>query len=191
MLSRTHDFAALTALNIIFVTQPIPNISLATGLVAIMACFLGGLGPDIDDPTSDFWHNFPVGSFLGELLHPFLGGHRLISHSFLGFLVISFAVKYLLGLASSTFLVNMGVVWIAFVIGYVSHLIMDALTTEGIPLFFPIPIYVGFPPLKILRIKTGGKIEKGLVFPGLLLINIYLFYKFYPTYFNLLKLFVK
>jgi inner membrane protein len=189
MTSRTHDLAALTALNIVIITQPILNISLATALVAIMACFLGGLGPDMDDPTSDLWHNFPAGSLLGKLLHPFLGGHRLISHSFLGFLIISFVVKYLLGLASHTFLVNMGIVWASFVIGYVSHLIMDALTIEGIPLFFPIPIYVGFPPLKILRIKTGGKIEKGLVFPGLLLINIYLFYNFYPTYLDLLKLF--
>lgn len=64
-------------------------------------------------------------------------------------------------------------------IGYLSHLLTDSLTTEGVPWFFPIPIRLGFPPFKSLRLKTGGLIEKVLIFPGLVILNAYLFYSYY------------
>lgn len=191
MTRRTHDLAVFTALNIILITQPIPSISLSTTLVSLGACLIGGLAPDIDNSTSEFWQKIPAGTFIGQVLHPLIGGHRLISHSILGILIVGWLVSHLLGLASNTLLVNMSVVWWSFMIGYLSHLLMDSLTTEGIPLFFPIPIRLGLPPLKSLRIKTGGFFENFFIFPGLLILNGYLFYNYYQFYLKFISKLIK
>lgn len=187
MTSRTHDLTAFVALNLVILYYPLPGFSLGTAIAALIACFIGGLIPDLDKPTSEIWHKIPAGSILGRLLQPFLGAHRHLSHSILGFGLINLLVKYLLNLAGKTILVNMEVVWLAFAIGYISHILIDSLTSEGIPVFFPIPFHIGFPPIKALRIKTGGKIEKYIVFPGLLIIIFYLFINFYPNYLSITK----
>jgi len=48
MISRTHELAALTLLNIFIVTQPLPDIDLPTALVYFFAILIGGIFPDID-----------------------------------------------------------------------------------------------------------------------------------------------
>ncbi|MFH0936803.1 MAG: metal-dependent hydrolase [Candidatus Daviesbacteria bacterium] len=191
MTGRTHDLAAFTALNIVLVTQPIPDVSLSTALVSVGICLIGGLTPDIDDSTSEFWHKLPAGTIIGRLLHPFIGGHRLISHSILGLVIVGWISSNLLNLASTTLIVNMTIVWWSFMIGYLSHLIMDSLTTEGVPWLFPIPVRLGFLPFKSLRFKTGGLIEKFFIFPGLLILNCYLFYNYYQIYINFITKLIK
>lgn len=190
MTGRTHDLAAFTAVNLILTTQALPPISLSTALVSLGACFIGGLAPDIDTATSSFWQKIPAGTFMGRILHPLFRGHRLISHSILGLIIFGLIMKWLLGLASATLLVNMDIVWWAFMIGLISHLIMDSLTQEGVPWLFPIPIRFGFPPLRAFRINTGGLLEKILIFPSLLILNGYLFYSFYQTYINFFRQFI-
>lgn len=194
MTSRTHDLATFTALNILFVTGVISlfySVSLATVIVAIGVCFLGGITPDIDQPTSAFWHKLPAGTILGKLVKPFLGAHRHLSHSILGLIVFGWVAKTLLVLASHSLLVDMNIVWLGFMLGLVVHLIMDSFTHDGVPWLFPIPFHFGFPPIKMLRLKTGGFIEKVIVFPGLILLNGFLFYRFYPTYLNFFHSFGK
>ncbi len=191
MTGRTHDLAAFSAINIIVATQFIPNISLSTTITAVGFCFIGGLTPDIDKSTSEFWHKIPAGSYFGKLVEPFLGAHRHFSHSILGLILFGWGVNYLLNLMSKTLLVNMDIVWIAFMIGFISHLIMDSFTVEGVPWLFPIPIHLGFPPFRALRIKTGGLIEKAIVFPGLLILNGYLFFHFYEIYLSFFRNFAK
>ncbi len=176
MTGRTHDLAAFTALSFILVTHPLPHLTIATVIVAFSANMIGGLTPDIDQPTADLWHKLPAGSFFGKLLSPLLGGHRFISHSIFGIVLFGLGAKYLLSLASSVLLVDMQVVWGAFMIGYISHLVMDTLTKEGVPWLFPIPIRFGIPPIRFLRIKTGGIIEKSIIFPGLIVFTVYLYY---------------
>ncbi len=51
-------------------------------------------------------------------------------------------------------------------IGYISHLIGDAVTKEGLPLLFPIKWHFGFPPFRFLRITAGNWIENLIVLPG-------------------------
>lgn len=187
MTGRTHDLAAFTALTATLIVVPPEHISLATGIVAFAANLIGGLTPDIDQPTAKLWHEVPAGSFVGRIIDPFLGGHRTISHSVIGILLFGFLAKLLLGAMASVVLVNMAIVWWAFMIGFVSHIVMDLLTHEGEPLLFPIHFRFGFPPIKALRIKTGGLVEKLVVFPGLILINIYLFYTHYNFFLNFLK----
>lgn len=179
MTGRTHDLAAFTAMTVVLVTQPIPQMTLATALVAFSANMIGGLAPDIDQPTAALWNRMRGGSIIGRLIKPFLGGHRYISHSLIGIALFGFVSKIILETMSTILLVDMQIVWWAFMIGYVSHLIMDTFTTEGVPWLFPIPIKFGIPPFRFSRMKTGGVVEKSFVFPGLLIANAYLVYAHY------------
>ncbi len=182
MTGRTHDMAAFTALSVVVVTQSLPHITLATGIVAIVANLAGGIAPDIDQPTAPFWRNLPIGKYIGKTFDKFLGGHRFLSHSILGVFIFGFLFHYILQVFTPSFpRLNMQVIWWAFMIGFVSHLVMDTFTTEGVPWLLPIPVKFGIPPLKAFRIKTGGLIERFGVFPALLFISVYLIYAHYET----------
>ncbi|HVZ67243.1 MAG TPA: metal-dependent hydrolase [Patescibacteria group bacterium] len=187
MTGRTHDLAAFTALVGVVAYSPIPHITLATAIVSFGANMLGGLAPDIDQPTAHLYRNERGGAIAAKLITPLLGGHRYISHSFIGLAIFGFVAHEVLKLTSSVLIVNQSVVWWAFIIGYISHLFMDLFTEEGLPLLFPIPIRFGFPPLRVFRMKTGGVVEKSFVFPMLLLINVYLFYSHYKVFLHFLK----
>lgn len=187
MTGRTHDLAAFTALGLVAATQPLPHISLGTLLVAICVNLIGGLAPDIDQPTASLWRKLPAGTVFGKLFAPLLGGHRFISHSIFGLLLFGVGFKYLLILSSHTLIVNESIVWWAFMIGFASHLVMDTITREGVPWFFPIPIRFGIPPFRHLRMKTGGLLEKSIIFPGLLLSNAIFYYSHYHYFLIFLK----
>lgn len=187
MIGRTHDLAAFSALSYVVATQPIESVSLSTAIVAFSANFIGGLFPDIDQSTASLWRRIPAGSIFGKLIAPLIGGHRLLTHSLVGVVLTGLGLKYILGLASSVLLVNMEIVWWAFMIGVISHLIMDSFTRDGVPFFFPFPIVIGIPPIRSLRIKTGGVIEKFVVFPGLILVTAAIYYYHYDKFLTLLK----
>lgn len=191
MVGRTHDLAAFTTLTYIVATQPLKSMSLATLITAFSANMIGGLAPDIDKATSDFWNHVPAGFIFGKLFSPVFGRHRFISHSIVGIVIFGFGLQYLLGLLSKVLIVDMSIIWWAFMIGFVSHLIADSLTKDGVPWLFPIPIHLGFPPFKFLRMKTGGLIEKGIIFPGLIFLNIYLYYSNYSKFLDFLRHFIK
>lgn len=192
MTGRTHDLAAFTAMSYVVATNPLPqDISLATVLVAISANFVGGLAPDIDQTTAELWGRFRGGNIVSRLISPLFGGHRFISHSILGIVLFGFASKMILQAISGVLIVNMDVVWWAFMIGFVSHLIMDTITRDGVPWLFPIPIRFGVPPFKALRMKTGGLIEKSIIFPGLILANFYIYYAYYGRFLEILKSYIK
>lgn len=164
MTARTHDVSAFTGLLLAILYIKLPEISVGTMFVAIGANFLGGLFPDLDKPTSKFWQNIRGGSIFGRIISPFLGGHRHLTHSLIGLIITYLCLGYFLPLTSSVIRVDMDIIKWAFMIGMGSHLIIDALTAEGIPLFFPIKNNVGFPPIKFLRIRTNGFVEKYLFF---------------------------
>lgn len=171
MTGRTHDLAALAAGSFVFFYYLPDRISLGTLATAFGTLFIGGLYPDLDNASSDLWKKVPGGSLLGRLFAPLLGGHRMISHSLVGIFLTSFLLEWVLQLGNSFLLVDMNIIWVAFMTGYVSHILADSFTKEGIPLLFPIPIKFGIPPIKKLRLKTGGRMEKYIVYPFLLLIT--------------------
>lgn len=189
MTGRTHDLAAFTALNLVVLSYPLPSISLATGFCALTAGFIGGLAPDLDQPTANLWRRVPAGSVIGRLISPLLIGHRSLSHSILGIVLFGFVINYILNWMATFVLVDMSIVWYAFMISFLSHLLMDTFTHDGVPWLFPIPFKFGFPPIKFLRMKTGGILEKYIVFPFLLIFNGYLFYNYYQFYLKFLKSF--
>jgi len=175
MTARTHDLAAITALGIVVLAHPLAEITLSTALVAILANQIGGIAPDVDQPTAPFWRNLPSGHFFGRFFDKLLGGHRFISHSLLGLALFGFLAKLLLNFLHPLMPhVNIGLVWWAFFIGMVSHLVMDTITKEGVPWLLPIPIKFGLPPIKSLRVTTGKKMENFIIFPLLLVIDIWL-----------------
>lgn len=187
MTGRTHDLAALTLLNIVVATTPIPSMSVATALTAVSACAIGGLAPDIDQPTAALWRRLPVGTFWGKLLSPLFGKHRFISHSIVGIALFGFLSQLILDLLNTFVIVDMSVVWNAFMIGFVSHLLVDSLTREGVPWLFPLPFRFGIPPIRALRIKSGGVIEKLIIFPGLVLANGFIISANYQYYVTIIK----
>lgn len=175
MTGRTHDLAAFATLSYAITLMPDHSISLATAITALGANFIGGLTPDIDQPTADLWQRIPAGTVFSRIVSPFLGGHRTISHSLFGMALIGGLVGYILTLTSTVVLVDMWIVWLAFMIGYASHLVADSVTKEGVPLLFPLPINVGFPPFESWRMKSGGFFEKSVVFPSLLVITTFIY----------------
>src|SRR5581483_12225255 len=90
MTGRTHDLAAFTTMTYLVATQPLITISLATLMTAIASNMVGGVAPDIDQPTGKIWRKIPAGGIFGRIAHPFLGAHRSISHSLLGMVLFGF-----------------------------------------------------------------------------------------------------
>ena len=160
MTGRTHDTAALTALVLTVAVFPISNISLATALVALLANQIGGIAPDIDQPTAPFWRNLPIGRLFGRFAGNLLGGHRFLTHSILGAALLAWGANWLL-IFLHPIMPNIDAhyVWWAFVIGLVSHLLMD----------------------------TGKWIENFVVFPGLIIVNIFLATIYYPEIVNFIQ----
>lgn len=180
MTARTHDLAAITALGVIFLVGPEQSMTLATAIIAIFANLVGGITPDIDQPTAPFWRNLPVGKYIGKIFDKMLGGHRFITHSLLGLVIFGYLFHFLLIFLHPIMRsVNIGFVWWAFMIGMVSHLIMDTLTKEGVPWLLPLPVKFGLPPLKEWRITTGKSVETWVVFPLLLIFNGWLYSQHY------------
>lgn len=186
MTARTHDLAAVTALAVVGLTQHLPTMSLSTFLVALLANQLGGVTPDIDQPTAPFWRNLPVGGYVGKVVDKMLGGHRFITHSAIGLGLFGFLSYALLNFLHPVLgSINVHIVWWAFMIGMASHLIMDTFTKEGVPWLLPIPIKFGIPPVKKMRITTGKSTEKFL-FLTILTFDIAYFWVHYDKVLDLL-----
>lgn len=161
--------------------------TLSTALIALLANQLGGIVPDIDQPTAPIWRNLPVGETFGRIFDKLLGGHRFITHSILGLALFGFLIHMLLAFLHPIMPhVNIGYVWWAFMIGMLSHLIMDSFTKEGVPWLLPVPIKFGFPPVKSLRVTTGKKFETLIIFPALLLLDVWFCTSHYETLVNII-----
>lgn len=187
MTARTHDLAAITALGIVFVLRPLETITLSTVIVAVLANLIGGITPDIDQPTAPLWRNLPIGKYFGRMFGMLNGGHRFLTHSLIGLWLFGFAAHWFLQLVHPiTGSVDLDLVWRAFMLGMLSHLIMDTFTKEGVPWLLPIPVKFGLPPLKRLRITTGKAGETLLVFPLLILLNILFYFAHYHQLLNIL-----
>ena len=188
MTARTHDLAAITALGVLVLARPAMTITLGTAIVAVFANLIGGITPDIDQPTAPLWRNLPVGGLFGKVVDKMLGGHRFLTHSILGLAIFGFLIHWLLVfLHPIMHSVNDGLVWWAFMIGMLSHLIMDTLTKEGVPWLLPVPVKFGVPPIKALRVTTGKAVETFGVFPALLVFNALFYWANYQRILDILR----
>jgi inner membrane protein len=182
MTARTHDTAALFALLAWSIVFPPATMTVATAMAALLANQLGGIAPDIDQPTAPFWRNLPIGRYFGRVFGALVGGHRFFCHSLLGL-----AVFGVIGRALLEFLqpimphIDSEVVWTAFMIGMISHLVMDTVTREGVPWLLPLPLKFGLPPVRKLRIVTGSWVENIVILPLLLAGAVWLCAEHYTT----------
>jgi inner membrane protein len=188
MTGRTHDMAAFTALLALVVLYPPGQMTLATMLIALLANMIGGIAPDIDQPTAPFWRNLPVGGYVGRFISRAMGGHRFITHSLVGLALLALASHWLLAFFKPIMpQVDTHLVWLAFLVGVASHLVMDMFTKEGVPLLLPVPVKLGLPPLRALRVTTGKAVELYLIFPGLALVAGLTVWAYYQTLLDLLQ----
>lgn len=188
MTGKTHDLAAFTSLVGVIIWLPtLPPMSVPTAIVAFSANFIGGLFPDIDQPTSDLWDNFRFGPVAAKIFVSLLGGHRHISHSLIGIWLIGFLLDFVLKILSTIVLIDMRMVWYSFMIGAVSHIVMDMFTKAGVPLLWPLKYKFGFPPFQFLRIQSNSFMENGVIFPSLSILTLYLLYTYQTKFLDLLN----
>ncbi|HEX8923512.1 MAG TPA: metal-dependent hydrolase [Patescibacteria group bacterium] len=168
MVSKTHDLGAFASLITAAVLYPPPPVGLGTALAAMIFNIIGALLPDIDQASNRLWDLLPGGNFLGKILRNLFLAHRTISHSLLGLWLTYKISQWLIPQIFNAGFIKPEIIITALMIGYISHLFMDGLTEEGIPLLFPIKLKFGLPPIKRMRIKTGHWFEKWIIFPLLI-----------------------
>ena len=174
MTARTHDVAAITFLGVVFLLSPLEKISITTFVLCILFNQIGGILPDIDQPTAPFWKNLPLSRPIGRLVDKTLfGGHRFITHSILGLVMFSLLLAFLFKLLKPTS-ISFHLVLVSFIVGYLSHLILDSFTKEGVPWLIPMTKKLGFPPIKRLRMTTGSIIEFAVVLPAMVIFDLVL-----------------
>ncbi len=186
MIQRTHDLAAVALVSYYFLTNPPPSLTWETLLGIGVATFIGGIIPDIDNVASPAWKH-KLTPWEGKISRDFLEGHRHLSHSILGILLFT----WVLGLLLKTIVlshVDSHLVETAFFLGQLSHLFADTVTIEGVPWLYPIPFKFGIPPFKFMRIRTGGWVEKIIIFPLLLLFTVWIYYTHHATIAAFLKI---
>lgn len=194
MLGKSHLLVGLTA-GVVFdsvfhVSGPslIGTGHISRDLVIDKALFYlmvayGALLPDIDNARSTLGKKF--GLISRGIQHTF--GHRTLFHSFLGLLLgsaIALGVQQIITylLLSRGFIIpahvvsSSQIVFIAVLFGCIMHIAADALTLEGVPLFWPDRRYYGFPPFRKWRFRTGSWIEHVIVWVFMLLVAVGIYY---------------
>lgn len=166
MTGRTHDAVAFASLVTVAALYPPEQINIATATACVVGNIIGATLPDIDQSTNRLWDFLPGRDYIGKLLKPLFLGHRNLTHSFLGVFITYKVLETILPGILNPAYVQSDLVFAAIMIGYVSHLIGDAITKEGLPLFFPIDWRIGVPPIKSLRITTGKFIENIIILPA-------------------------
>jgi len=163
MTSPTHIFFAQFCLAFASIGQ---GIELNT--TNAIAAGLGSLAPDIDNSNS----------WLGRLL-PFISkpiekrfGHRTLLHSI-------FAILSLVAIAVATKTLDLlnpatSQLFISFVIGYISHILLDCTSTQGVKILYPLSMKNAVFPFdaqqpEAYRIKVGSKADLALGFIFLIL----------------------
>lgn len=194
MVGRSHLLVGLTA-GVVFdsiahVSGPplVGSSHITLSLVINKALFyvmvgIGALLPDIDNARSTMGKK--LGWVSREIQH--VVGHRTLFHSLLGLglgalIGVGFEqlMEYLLASRGYTvparIISSSHMILIAVFFGCVMHVVADALTTEGVPLFWPMHKYYGFPPNRQWRFRTGTWPEHVIVYGFMLLVGVGIYY---------------
>lgn len=160
MTGKTHIIGGIAAsLAFAQITHYDPVILLCAGTI-------GALLPDICHGGSKIGRSFPV---LSKIINA-LFGHRTFTHSLL-FLVLTGILLNSLGVNEA---ISAG-----FLVGMISHYVLDMATKNGIKLFFPLKATIRFP----ITATTGGAAEY-VVFAALSVLVVYFGYDAFALYFQ-------
>ena len=166
MTARTHDLFAFASLLTVIVVFPPAAVTLPTLMTSVVGNVVGALAPDMDQASNRLWDLLPGGNWVGKVFRNLFIGHRTISHSLLGAFLFYKLLEFGLPRIFNPTTVDVSILMASMMIGFISHLVADGLTKEGIPLFFPLPLKIGFPPIKFMRVTTGSFVENWIVLPA-------------------------
>jgi inner membrane protein len=186
MTARTHDLCAFATLVTATALFPPAVISLPTLMTSLVGNIVGGLIPDMDQASNKLYDLLPGSDFTGKVIGKLFLGHRNISHSLLGGYLLYKLLDFVLPRLFNAHYVDTHILLLSIMLGFASHLLADSITREGIPLFFPFTIKIGFPPLKFMRVVTDSWVEHLLVLPGVLVYTASVFYYHQSEFFTLL-----
>jgi len=152
-MSKTHMLFALLIGSSLFYLLEIEQKIVFLSIVLVASIF-----PDIDTPYSRIGRKIkPVSSFLKLVFR-----HRGFLHTVFFLILIDFLLLYL----------ELGFFAFGFSVGFLSHLIIDGATKQGVKPFYPINFRVSGP------LRTGSFFENILAFLFLIgiLFNIYRYF---------------
>lgn len=185
MTARTHDLFAFSFLVTAACVITPAAISVPTLFTSVIGNVVGALIPDMDQASNRLWDLLPGGNAVGKIFRHLFLGHRTISHSLLGAFLLYQLLLFSLPKIFNVNYVNTNILLVSIMLGFVSHLFADSLTKEGIPLFFPFGIKIGFPPIKLFRIKTDSWVEHLVVLPLLVVYIAFIFVNNQSTFLSL------
>lgn len=170
MQGHTHALFGLVTLAAVQTVTPLVQSHLLAGFPAgaalcAGAAILGALAPDIDAEDSTIKHELGGAGAVASWGLGLAGvKHRGLTHYGLT-AVLALAAAWLIG---GQF--GLGDVGLAFGLGYLSHILADAMTKQGVPLWGPLAGQFHLLP-KALCMRTGSPAET-LLFMALVLILV-------------------
>jgi len=144
MQFRTHLTTTLA------VSLPVMTATDTLTVGTAAALCLGSLFPDIDEPHS--WIGSRTRGF-SDLINK-LFGHRGLTHSVFGLLVVFLTMLLLVSIINFPSLIA-----VYFLLGYVLHLVEDSFSKSGIKWFLPFNSKNYKSGMGIVYYKTGGMAE--------------------------------
>ena len=166
MTGKTHQIIGQTVGLTTYFALSSSGYDPATFAFTVVVSSVAALLPDIDQSSSSLWRSIPLGRAAGAVVDPFIK-HRNLSHSIIGTAIVGAVVYWLTSLMPSYWGVNGHVILWVTLSSYISHLVADMVTVEGIPLLFPFQRMFGLPPRPFqgVRIVTGKWFENRVIFP--------------------------
>ena len=129
MTGKIHALVGFTlGINIAYKLQLALSLTTSQYLICVAVTTLGSLLPDIDTPHSSIGRRFKIISY--PIYKVF--GHRTITHSLFVWTLLLFMSPFL-----NTGLMY-GVICISVYGGVISHLMLDTISTMGIPIIYPL-----------------------------------------------------
>lgn len=129
---------------------------------------LGSLLPDLDTKKSYISKKWPyISKFISKRTK-----HRGFTHSILCLLIILEFLKIVISFTEKNIIIITASY--GLFLGYVSHILLDIFTYEGVALFFPLEF-----KFKLSRLKTSSKPERYInkflkfIYINLLILNLY------------------
>lgn len=156
MQYRTHLVTSLA------LTLPVMAATDTLSVGAVAAVSLGALFPDIDEPYS--WIGCRTRG-ISDLINK-LFGHRGMTHTVMGVLVIAITVSMMMSIFNLPFILGF-----YFVVGYSLHLVEDSFSKSGIKWLLPFSTKSYQSGLGKIYYRTGSWIENFILLGfGVLLI---------------------
>jgi len=189
MTGKTHQIIGASASLTYYLSATTIAYNPATLGAVLVFGYIGSLLPDIDQSSGKLWNHLPFGKTISKIPTKLLK-HRNITHSLLGVALVSVGFYYLFRSFPDYWGINTNTVFICTMIAYLSHLIADMITVEGIPLFFPYKRFFGLPPKPFqgFRVMTGKWFENLVIFPAF---TIYFIILIIANWENIKKLILK